>query len=191
MRASIRALCRCAAVASVSSWRAQGITSDSYAVVQLGSAAVAHTNVAYNNTSPKWDQHYQIPVAHRCSNVVIAVKDSDVIGAQLMGTVVVPSEDVARGEPVEGWFPVLNAKGVQVGRNAKVWLALRYIPAEREPQGIGPSFTGVEQAYFPMRAGNRVTLYQDSHAAADFRPDIRMEGGVLREPPRLWEDMCT
>ena len=49
---------------------------------------------------------------------------------------------------------------------------------------------GVASAYFPMRKGCRVTLYQDSHIWGRFTPRIEMEGGVLYEPQRGWEDMC-
>ena len=49
---------------------------------------------------------------------------------------------------------------------------------------------GVASAYFPMRKGCWVTLYQDSHVWGQFTPRIEMEGGEMYEPQRGWEDMC-
>eukprot|EP00897_Mesotaenium_endlicherianum_P009843 jgi/Mesen1/8888/ME000535S08197 len=63
------------------------------------------------------------------------------------------------------------------------------VAAGGKSAGAGP-FEGVESAYFPARAGCRLTLYQDAHVADDFRPNIELEGGRVYQPARCWEDIC-
>ena len=86
-----------------------------------------------------------------------------------------------------------GAKSVDVAERARGGLGLQQVGGGWEGDGNGgevEALHGVASAYFPMRKGCRVTLYQDSHIWGRFTPRIEMEGGVLYEPQRGWEDMC-
>jgi phospholipase D1/2 len=54
----------------------------------------------------------------------------------------------------------------------------------------GPQSVGVPNAYFPLRKGGRVTLYQDAHVPDNFQPQIEMDGGRTYEQNKCWEDIC-
>ena len=58
------------------------------------------------------------------------------------------------GEPIEGWFDLLNGDKVM----GKINLSVQYFPVEC----CGEDCREINMAYFPMRENNRLTLYQDA-----------------------------
>ncbi|KAK1303560.1 Phospholipase D delta [Acorus calamus] len=65
------------------------ITSDPYVKVSVSGATVAWTRVIPNSQEPIWDEHFQVTLAHSAASVEFQVKDNDVFGAQLIGTVTI------------------------------------------------------------------------------------------------------
>ncbi|CAL4920042.1 unnamed protein product [Urochloa decumbens] len=174
------------------------ITSDPYVSVCLAGATVAQTRVIPNSENPRWEEHFRVEVAHAVARVDFHVKDNDVFGAQLIGVASVPVANIAAGDLVAGWFPVEGQTG-QCSNSAKpapeLQLSIRYEPIGDNPLykdgvGAGPRYSGVPNAYFPLRRGGRVTLYQDAHVADGDLPEIEIDGGRIYEHGKCWEDIC-
>ncbi|CAA6656283.1 unnamed protein product [Spirodela intermedia] len=168
------------------------VTSDPYVTFSVSNAVLGRTYVISNSENPVWNQHFYVPVAHYGSEICFAVKDSDVVGSQLIGTVVIPAERIYDGSKVEGIFPVLGTNGKPCKRNATLQLSIQYIPAEllaMYHHGVGPAYNGISGTYFPHRKGGNVKLYQDAHVPDGCLPDIRLENGMAYEHGRCWEDI--
>ncbi|XP_029123444.1 phospholipase D delta isoform X2 [Elaeis guineensis] len=171
------------------------ITSDSYVTVSLAGATVARTRVIPNSQDPKWNEHFKIPLAHRSPFIVFHVKDNDVFGAQVIGTVSIPTALVASGDLVRDWYPVLDPSGKPPKPETALLVSLQYRPVDGNPiyaHGIAgdPEKLGVRDTYFPVRKGGLVTLYQDAHVREGELPEIELEKGMNFEHHRCWEDIC-
>ncbi|KAL6648909.1 hypothetical protein ACP70R_013133 [Stipagrostis hirtigluma subsp. patula] len=172
----------------------EAMTSDPYVTVQVASAVVARTFVIPDDENPAWAQHFLVPVAHEAAAVQFVVKDSDVVGAELIGVVAVPADQLEAGDRVEGVYPVLEPSGKQCAPGAVLKLAVQYVPVKRLTMyhhGVtpGPDFPGVPNTYFPLRRGGRVTLYQDAHAPEGCLPEIRLGDGAGYRHGQCWRDV--
>lgn len=174
----------------------QKVTSDPYVTVSIANAVIARTFVISNSENPVWLQHFYVPVAHYSAEVQFVVKDSDVVGSQIIGAVGVPVEQLVSGSIVEGTFPILNESGKPCRPGAVLTLWIQYIPMERVPlsqNGVGsdPDFNGVSGTYFPLRRGGKVTLYQDAHVDDGcLLPNMYLDGGLKYENGDCWHDIC-
>ncbi|XP_020079646.1 phospholipase D delta-like [Ananas comosus] len=173
------------------------ITSDPYVTVSVAGAVVARTRVIPNSQDPEWGEHFVVPLAHRAAAVEFHVKDNDVFGAQLIGTASVPAHRLLAdsGEEVRGWFPVIGPSGKPHKPDTALLVALRFVPLDRSPSylpGIAgdPGSGGVRDAYFPLRRGGAVTLYQDAHVREGELPPIELEEGSSFRHGTCWEDIC-
>ncbi|XP_051140725.1 phospholipase D delta-like [Andrographis paniculata] len=173
------------------------ITSDAYVTISVPQATLARTRVLSNSLNPKWNERFNIPLAHPFESLDIRIKDNDVFGADNIGKVLIPAEKIASGEEISGWFPVLNSVGKQPKPDTALRLQMKFTPCEENSAykiGIAgdPLHGGVRGTYFPLRKGNSVTLYQDAHVKSDEHklPEIELEGGFVREHGRCWEDIC-
>uniref|UniRef100_A0A0D9YHH2 Phospholipase D n=1 Tax=Oryza glumipatula TaxID=40148 RepID=A0A0D9YHH2_9ORYZ len=172
------------------------ITSDPYVSVCLSGATVAQTRVIANSENPKWDEHFYVQVAHSVSRVEFHVKDNDVFGAELIGVASVPVENITPGDTVSGWFPIPGQYSNPMKASPELHLSIQYKPIEQNPlykDGVGSDgcqSIGVPNAYFPLRKGGMVTLYQDAHIPDDFCPKIEIDGGRVYEQNKCWEDIC-
>ncbi|KAK3126786.1 hypothetical protein QOZ80_7AG0562520 [Eleusine coracana subsp. coracana] len=172
------------------------ITSDPYVSVCLSGATVAQTRVIANSENPKWDEHFYVQVAHSASRIEFHVKDNDVFGAELIGVASIPVEDITPGEVVSGWFPISGQYSNPMKPSPELHLSIQYKPIDQNPlykDGVGADGSqgvGVPNAYFPLRKGGKVTLYQDAHVPDDFRPPVEIDGGKIYEQNRCWEDIC-
>ncbi|KAK9076721.1 hypothetical protein SSX86_005055 [Deinandra increscens subsp. villosa] len=164
------------------------VTSDPYVTVSIANAVIARTFVISNSENPIWMQHFYVPVAHYSAEVQFVVKDSDVVGSQIMGAIGVPVEQLVSGSLVEGTFPVLNESGKPCKRGAVLTLSIQYTPMERVP--LDPNFNGVPGTYFPLRGGGKVTLYQDAHVDDGYLPSMHLDGGLKYENGDCWHDIC-
>ncbi|XP_078447982.1 phospholipase D gamma 1-like [Wolffia australiana] len=170
------------------------ITSDPYVTLSICNAVLGRTYVISNCENPVWNQHFYVPVAHCCSEVLFTVKDSDVVGSQLIGSVTIPAERLCDGLKIEGVYPVLLSNGKPCRRDASLHLSIQYIPAERLSMyhnGVGPGYAGVPGTYFPLRKGGKIKLYQDAHVPEGCLPDIRLGNGLSYEHGRCWEDISS
>ncbi|KAF7846834.1 hypothetical protein BT93_L3685, partial [Corymbia citriodora subsp. variegata] len=168
---------------------------DPYVTVRVPHATVARTRVLRNTQKPIWDQWFCIPLAHRVVDLEFCVKDNDLFGAQLIGTVKISARDIKARKVISGRF---SLRGPSVKPNSTLQLELKYTPVEENLVyrfGIAgdPQHQGVRQTYFPLRKGCGVTLYQDAHVINDGSlPDIKLDrdaGDVYRHD-KCWEDIC-
>ncbi|KAL6893728.1 hypothetical protein ACP4OV_007826 [Aristida adscensionis] len=171
------------------------ITSDPYVSVCLAGATVAQTRVIPNSENPRWEEHFRVEVAHAVSQVEFHVKDNDVFGAQLIGVAAVPADKVASGAPIDGWFPIEGQYSNPLRMKPELYFSIQYQPIEDNPLhkfgvGAGPPYPGVPNAYFPLRGGGNVTLYQDAHIGDHNLPKIEIDGGRIYEQSNCWEDIC-
>ncbi|KAF8690625.1 hypothetical protein HU200_040996 [Digitaria exilis] len=172
------------------------ITSDPYVSVCLSGATVAQTRVIANSENPKWDEHFYVQVAHSVSRVEFHVKDNDVFGAELIGVASIPVEHITTGDAISGWFPISGQYSNPMKASPELHLSIQYKQIDMNPlykDGVGADGSqsvGVPNAYFPLRKGGMVTLYQDAHVPENFRPQIEIDGGRTYEQNKCWEDIC-
>ncbi|OEL37519.1 Phospholipase D beta 1 [Dichanthelium oligosanthes] len=172
----------------------EAMTSDPYVTVQVASAVVARTFVIPDNENPVWAQHFVVNVAHEAAAVNFVVKDSDVVGAELIGVVSIRADRVKTGDRVEGTYPVLERNGKECAPGAVLRLSAQYVPVARlnmYHHGVtpGPDFAGVPRTYFPLRRGGRVTLYQDAHVPDGTLPEIGLGDGACYRHGQCWRDV--
>ncbi|KAK7292571.1 hypothetical protein RJT34_15422 [Clitoria ternatea] len=170
------------------------ITSDPYVTISVSNAVIGKTFVISNSENPVWEQHFYVPVAHHAAEVQFVVKDSDVVGSQLIGNVPIPVEQIYSGEKVQGTYPILNSNGKPCKAGAVLSLSIQYIPIEKlsmyhQGVGAGPDYIGVPGTYFPLRKGGTVTLYQDAHVPDGYLPNVMLDHGLYYAHGKCWVDM--
>ncbi|PWA49563.1 phospholipase D delta [Artemisia annua] len=174
------------------SGRKKIITSDPYVKVSVPQATVARTRVLKNSRNPKWDEHFIIPLAHELVHLEFQVKDDDVFGADVLGTVRISAEKINCGETISGWFMMENSRR----KDSELKLEMKFVQCDKNPlyrHGIAgdPGFKGVRNTYFPVRKGCHVTLYQDAHVRPECKmPEIKLDGGKVFRHDSCWEDIC-
>ncbi|KAH9621288.1 hypothetical protein KSS87_013279 [Heliosperma pusillum] len=173
---------------------ARKITSDPYVSIALSHAVIGRTYVIANEENPEWMQHFNVPVAQHAAEVHFLVKDSDVVGSQLIGSVSLPVEQIYLGAKVEGTFPIMNGSGKQCKPGAVLSISVQYAPISnlsiyRHGVGAGPSYEGVTGTYFPLRTGGRVTLYQDAHVPDGYLPEFNLDMGMKYVHGKCWQDI--
>ncbi|KAG6554629.1 hypothetical protein Mapa_003647 [Marchantia paleacea] len=165
-----------------------------YATVDLGKTRVGRTRIIEREpVRPVWNESFRIYAAHTVSDVVITVKDDNVIGASLIGRAKVPVAEVLSRRTIDDWYDLFTDSGDPVkGGQAKVRFRMRYFAAVDDPhwsRGIlSPMYGGVPYTFFPQRRGCRVTLYQDAHMPEGFLPPIYLANGGRKQPTYCWED---
>ncbi|XXG67283.1 hypothetical protein AAC387_Pa06g0667 [Persea americana] len=170
------------------------MTSDPYVTISVSNAVIGRTYVISNSENPIWLQHFYLPIAHYAAEVCFTVKDSDVVGSQIIGNVAIPIEQIYSGAKVEGSYPILNTNGKQCNKGAVLGLSIQYVPIERQTMydqgvGAGPDYSGVPGTYFPLRRGGKVTLYQDAHVPEGCLPNIKLDNGMSFEHGKCWQDI--
>ncbi|XP_022757160.1 phospholipase D beta 1-like isoform X2 [Durio zibethinus] len=170
------------------------ITSDPYVSIAVSGAVVGRTYVISNSENPVWMQHFNVPVAHYAAEVHFVVKDSDVVGSQLIGIVTIPVEQIYSGEKIEGIYPILNNNGKPCKPGAVLRLSIQYTPMEKlsfyhHGVGAGPEYLGVPGTYFPLRKGGTVTLYQDAHVPDGCLPNLKLDQGTTYVHGKCWSDI--
>ncbi|XP_074562986.1 phospholipase D delta-like isoform X1 [Curcuma longa] len=170
-------------------------TSDPYVTASVAGATIARTRIIRNSQCPVWGEHFNIPLAHFASALIFHVKDDDLFGAQIIGTVTIPVALLASGEAIEGWLPVIAPSGRPPKPDTALRVSLQFTPVEltidyRHGIAGDPEKSGVRNAYFPVRRGCSATLYQDAHVRDGELPDIKLEDGAVFEHEKCWEDIC-
>ncbi|MFQ6633298.1 hypothetical protein Gotur_011274, partial [Gossypium turneri] len=170
------------------------ITSDPYVTIAVAGAVIGRTFVISNNENPVWMQHFNVPVAHHAAEVQFVVKDSDILGSDIIGVVAIPVEQIYAGGKIEGTYPVLNAAGKPCKPGAVLKLSIQYTPMEKlsfyhQGVGAGPEYVGVPGTYFPLRKGGKVTLYQDAHVPDGCLPNIKLDQGIHFVQGKCWADI--
>ncbi|XP_009627346.1 phospholipase D gamma 1-like [Nicotiana tabacum] len=169
------------------------MTSDPYVSITVAGAVIGRTYVINNNENPVWMQHFNVPVAHYAAEVQFLVKDNDMVGSQLIGTVAVPVDHIYGGGKIEGFFPILN-NGKPCKAGAVLRLSIQYYPMDQlsfyhHGVGAGPEYYGVPGTYFPLRMGGSVTLYQDAHVPDGCLPNLKLDNGMQHVHGKCWHDI--
>lgn len=170
------------------------ITSDPYVSISVTGAVVGRTYVISNNENPVWMQHFNVPVAHHAAEVHFLVKDSDVVGSQMIGVVAIPVEQIYSGARIEGAYPILSSNGKPCKPGAVLKISIQYTPMEKlsiyhHGVGAGPDYQGVPGTYFPLRKGGKVTLYQDAHVPDGSLPNLMLDYGKPYVHGKCWSDI--
>ncbi|KAF5816799.1 putative phospholipase D [Helianthus annuus] len=170
------------------------ITSDPYVSIAVTTAVIGRTYVISNSENPIWKQRFNVPVAHHAAEIHFLVKDSDVVGSQLIGVVAIPVEQIYSGTRIEGLFPLINTNGRPSKNGASLRLSIQYFSIEKlslyhNGVGAGPHYIGVPGTYFPLRQGGRVTLYQDSHVHNRSLPDLKLDQDMHYVHGSCWNDI--
>lgn len=165
------------------------ITSDPYVTVCLARARVARTRVISNSHNPVWNENFKIPLAHPVSQIEFKVKDAFV--AELIGVALVSAKQIAAGEPFNEWVPVLGSYGKPPKPDTAIRLQMTFIPCYKNPvyfTGISGNF-GLNESYFPLRHGGKVTLYQIAHVIDGMLPEIELDAKNYFKHEKCWEDI--
>nr|ADM21349.1 phospholipase D [Chorispora bungeana] len=170
------------------------VTSDPYVSISVAGAVIGRTYVISNSENPVWQQHFNVPVAHHAAEVHFVVKDSDVVGSQLIGIVTIPVEQIYSGARIEGTYSILNSNGKPCKPGATLTLSIQYTSMDKlsvyhSGVGAGPNYQGVPGTYFSLKEGGTVTLYQDAHVPEGMLPRIRLGNGMYYEHGKCWHDM--
>lgn len=169
------------------------ITSDPYVSVCLSGATVAQTRIIANSENPLWNEHFCIQVCHPIQKVEFHVKDDDVLGAQHIGVVEIPVENLMEtDEMIDDWFPIMGENCAKPYPQLHLSIKLNYMDdslQQKERICIDP-FNGVPNTYFPVRKGGNVTLYQDAHVPEGQLPEIPLDDGKVYKQGQCWEDIC-
>lgn len=176
--------------------RSKKNTSDPYVTVLISKATIARTFVITDSENPKWLQHFYVPVAHYAAEIYFLIKDSDVVGSEIIGVVGIPVDQICWGKKYEGTFPVLNASGKPCKKGAVLTAAIQYtpndkIPLYRDNVGPGPDYPGVPGTYFPLRKGGKVNLYQDAHVPDSLLPTVKLDNDIDYVHGKCWRDILT
>ncbi|CAJ1930550.1 unnamed protein product [Sphenostylis stenocarpa] len=174
------------------------ITSDPYVTVSVPQATVARTRVLKNSQDPEWNEQFHIPLAHPVVDLEFRVKDDDVFGAQMMGTVKIPARLIATGQLINDWFPIIGPSGKPAKRDTALHVQMKFTPVEENllyQRGIAadPEHRGVRNTYFPVRKGSSVRLYQDAQCPESGKgklPEVKLENGEVYRHGKCWEDIC-
>ncbi|KAL3639008.1 hypothetical protein CASFOL_016915 [Castilleja foliolosa] len=168
------------------------ITSDPYVTVCLAGARVARTRVISNSQNPVWNEHFKIPLAHPVSQVEFEVKDNDVFGADLIGVAAMSAKKIESGELIDEWVTVIGPTGKPHKPDSAIHLQMTFTPCNTNPKykdGISENYA-LQESYFPLRHGGRVTLYQDAHVPDGMLPEIGLDRSMNFEHEKCWEDIC-
>ncbi|XP_071513505.1 uncharacterized protein [Panulirus ornatus] len=162
--------------------------SDPFVVVSLEDIdgepwKIATTQVIDNNLSPVWDESFRVDVCHDVSSITFTVRDKDFISSEQIGSVSFPVNTLTSGDRVSGTFDLLRENKNK--RAGTLTLSMIYHPK----QAVQHSYE-VPECLFPLRPGNEVRLYQDSHCPSLPLPLTDYFGNAY-QPRSTWRDIYT
>ena len=155
---------------------------DAYVTGDLGEARLFKTRYIENDLNPYWDEEFNIYVCHYANNFCIRVKDKEHVGATFIASTTISAEDIISGEPIEDWYD-LERDGEVLG---KINLAIQYTPKA----DLDENTHDLQRAYFPVREGCKLVMYQDADT-----PQLPVFDGVTEpdgsqyQATRCWKDL--
>ncbi|GBG71699.1 hypothetical protein CBR_g9111 [Chara braunii] len=161
-------------------------TRTSYASVELQSVVVARTQVVNDSLTPTWNRSFDLLVGHRARYLSILVTASCGGGVgEHVGIVWISMASVRHETEVEKWYPLCyNGQFT----DAEVQVRLKF--TSNVQQRNGTDWVPLSST-FPLRKGNRVTLFQDAHVPNTFTPYVVLANNETFVQHRLWEEMYT
>eukprot|EP00878_Enallax_costatus_P010831 GHUV01011310.1.p1 GENE.GHUV01011310.1~~GHUV01011310.1.p1 ORF type:complete len:894 (+),score=260.77 GHUV01011310.1:345-3026(+) len=130
------------------------------------------------------------PFAH------LSLQDADVVGADFLGQAVIPVSEVIDGKVLDTWLELTDTAGnVRYHQEldgdkkpSRVHITIQFVPVGAE-EYKGLQYGEVPRTYFPLRRGNRITLYHDAVATPGPVPDIPLADGSCYNESSCWDDM--
>eukprot|EP00775_Hariotina_reticulata_P006308 gene6308-6543_t len=171
---------------------------DPYLCLDVGKTRRLRSAIITSTTNPKWDERAAVYLADEADTLKIEIKDADVVGAQYLGEVTIPVERILGGEVLDEWLPLTDATGKPMGNldksrqvvQAKVHVRIQFTSMEEEDaKRSGCEQYEVPRTYFPLRDGNRVTLYHDSVCQPGPVDGVKLADGQLFQENSCWDDV--
>lgn len=163
----------------------RGDWTDPYVQIELDGTELCKTEYLKNNLNPVWDEKFSVDVCHHASSLQVKVMDREHIGAELVGSILISTDEIVTGEEVENWYDlVVSGDGQTQG---EVHLMFQLFPVSSLTTG---KLLG--EAYFQPREGCRVTFYQDADTPEDMMDifsGVTEPDGADYRPTRLWLDL--
>lgn len=160
---------------------------DAYLSLGVGPASRLRTRVLNNQSNPTWNEKHRVLVADDAEYLTVAVKDLDWAANDTLGQVLIPVAELLGGKAWDRWADLATEADQPVvgmnGRRSAVHLSVRFEPASGALAGPVP------HVYFPLRGGNRVTLYHDAMCTPGPVEGIALDGGGLYSESSCWDDM--
>ena len=156
---------------------------DPYVVGNLGTARIFKTRYIKNELNPVWNEEFDLDVCHRASNLEINVRDKEHIGDTHVATCAIALSRIIEGETISDWFTLYKKEK----ERGKINLEIKFTPKE----SIDEDEMGhCKRAYFPMREGNRLILYQDADTPAlPQLESVLHPDGSAYVPTTCWKDL--
>lgn len=169
-------------------------TFELYTTVDIGKTRVSRTRLTESgHGNLRWNESFHIYCAHAASQITFSIKESDPIGAPVIGTASLLVSEIVKGQEVDRWLKISRGEHTSLHRGSKIHVKLKFESAAGDPhwsKGIRrPDFPGVPHTFFEQKKGCKVTLYQDAHVEDGFTPKIHLAGGKHYEPHHCWEDI--
>ncbi|GBF94843.1 phospholipase D gamma [Raphidocelis subcapitata] len=175
---------------------------DPYAVLELQGTRRLRTSVTSGETSPEWRERFEVFVADEASKLRMVVKDADLVGAEFLGQAFVDASELLDEARHTYSLDLVDQQGNAVGMRlpgsktfhpARIHFSIRYSSVETQQAELAlhPNLLRdeVPRVYFPMRAGNRVTLYHDAHQNPGPVRDILLGNGSPFCESSCWDDV--
>lgn len=173
---------------------------DPYAVLELDGTRRLRTSVKPGETSPEWEEQFEVYVADEAKEMRVVVKDADLVGAEHLAQV---TFDAARFLDEEMHTLALNlrdAAGNPIGLKlpgeflpARIFLSIQFRSVETQKKLVAASNTmqrgEVPHTYFPARVGNKVKFYHDAHQTPGPVPDVLLGDGTPYQEASCWDDV--
>lgn len=161
---------------------------DPYVAVQLDSTRIITTSVVYNNLCPQWNEFFRVSVCHYAKKLLFRVKDQDELGTEMVGEVSISVQELLDkpGMKIHGWQDIIDDQRKVQGQ---LFVKVLYRPYLEEDEGAD---FACRDCYFPLRDGNRVTLFSCARNV-DFEHRIPLDAAGSSccgySPPSLWIDV--
>ena len=163
----------------------RGDWTDPYVQISLDNTELCKTAYLKNNLDPVWDEIFSVDVCHYATCLNVKVMDREHIGAELVGTILIPTDEIVTGEPVEEWYDLMVSDNGKT--HGQVHLMFQLFPISSLTNG-----KMLGEAYFNPREGCRVTFYQDADTPEDMMDifdGVTEPDGAGYTPTRLWLDL--
>lgn len=190
---------------------------DPYCTVKLGYNTYLRTKVIHNDSNPYWNSSSTFFVAHEVDELEIRVKTAKRLGPLAIISKVthlsmlsLSAKELAEKGKISGWFPLTWYKKEQTAENpfddwinmtnnienshegedcdlGDIQVEVIYTPIEQYINLPSTKEVGLIDAYYPIRSGINVLMYQDADVPPGTLPSIPFRPNY--QHGRCWIDV--
>merc|ERR1719469_50423 len=171
----------------ISLFRRSKDVTDPYVVVEpyyngKKTTRVAKTRTIDNDLNPRWLEKFEVGMCHELDCIKFIVKDEDLVNVEIVGSVTIPAEELAKGKVIEGWFPLEGSKK----KKGSLRLSIHYVSFATQATTFE-----VANCVYPMRSGCSMKLYHNAHTPA-IPPltDVIDRSGNPYKPNQCWVEIA-